>query len=138
MGVKNLFNRQAFVKACEESKYSMTEIADIVGCRVNDLYRYKKGEATPRISRLKKLVEVLGPSITGLAVTTNGKPVSQFNDDERKYLNWFRNLPTYRQARILGYTTAVFEFGSDVDADFAADLAEGLSSSEEQQKEQPG
>jgi transcriptional regulator with XRE-family HTH domain len=138
MGVKNLFNQEAFVKALNESRFSVQEVADMVGCRPNDIYRYKKGEATPRVSRLKKLVDILGPSITGLGVTTNGRPATQLTEDERRYLTWFRGLPPYRQARILGYTTAVYELGSEADAEFAAELAGELSVSESQTKEQPG
>ena len=138
MGVKNLFNREAFVKAIDESRFTVQEIADRVGCRPNDIYRYRKGEATPRVTRLKKLVDILGPSITGLAVTTNGKPSPQLTEDERRYMAWFRGLPPYRQARVLGYTTAVYELGSDADAEFAAELAGELAAAESQQKEQPG
>jgi predicted transcriptional regulator len=138
MGVQNLFNQKAFAEALDGCKYSINEIADMIGCKPNDLYRYRKGEAVPRIERLKKLIAILGPSITGLAVTSGEMPSTQFTQEERRYLAWFRALPTYRQARILGYTQAVYEFGSDVDAEFAADFAEQLVVEEERQKEQPG
>lgn len=138
MGVKNLFNLPAFIKAIEKGPLDEKAIAEKIGCYVNDIYRYKRGEALPRMSRLKKLVELLGPSITGLTVTTDEKSTSKFTAEERRYFAWFRSLPPFRQARILGYTEAVYEFGNDADGEFAADFAGQLILAEQQQKEQPG
>ena len=138
MIVKNLFNSKAFAEALDKCKYGIPEIARRIGCQPNDLYRYKKGEAVPRFGRLKQLVEILGPSITGLVVSAEGTSNTQFTQEERRFLAWFQALATYRQARILGYLQAVYEFGPGVDAEFAAQLAEGLIVATEQQKEQPG
>jgi hypothetical protein len=138
MTVKNLFNRVAFGKAIDESRYTIQEIAEMVPCRPNDLYRYRKGEATPRINRLKRLVEILGPSITGLSISGQRGRSLRFNQDEQQHLNWFRGLPLYQQARMLGAFAAIYEYGPDADESFAADFAERLIAEEQQHKEQPG
>lgn len=138
MSVKKFFNHKAFVKALDESPYNEKELADMLGCYLNDIYRYKRGESVPRMGRLKQLIEIFGTSIVGLGVSTNDTPKYRLTAIERQHLNWFLSLPVFHQARMLGAFATVYEFGRDADAGFAADLAERLILEEEQSKEQPG
>lgn len=139
MNLKKLFDPIAFSKAIEESPFTRREIAEMVACGASDIHRYEKGEFTPRPDRLKKFVEILGPSITGLSVRTNGRAALRpFTPDERQFLAWFRSLPHPRQCRLLGFCEAVVAFGNDVDADFAATLSEQLARENQPPQEQSG
>jgi predicted transcriptional regulator len=138
MSEKNLFDREKFCAAIDRCGLSVLEIAEKVGCSNNDIYRYKRGESTPRIGRIKKFVEILGPEFTGLSITTSGPRKSIFTKEEQLSLAWFQSRSRSGMARMLAAYTAIYEFGPSADAEFAADLAGQLIASEEQQKELPG
>lgn len=139
MKLRNRFDKEAFAKAISESPLTRQQIADAAGIAdVSDISRYIRGDTAPRMARLKRLVEVLGPSITGLAFVHNGhkKPV-QFSKAEREIISRFEALPYSRQGPVLGYCQARYEFGNDADAEFAADLVDSMND-DRQPQEQSG
>lgn len=139
MAVKKLFDSEAFAKAVQDSKLQVPQVAAKVGCSVSDIYRYIRGESTPRMERLKKLVELLGPSISGLALVENGKAsLQRFTQEEQRFLAFFRGLSLCKQARLLGYCEAVFAYGNNADPEFAAAVAEQLVLENQQRQGQLG
>ena len=137
--MRKIFDNIAFSKAIEESGMTKTDLANKIECSASDIHRYEKGLSTPRPERLKRLVEILGPSITGLSVVTDVQSVSkQFSHDEQQFLTWFVSIPYPRKCRILGFCEAVAAFGNDIDAEFAADLSEQLAHANLPPQEQLG
>lgn len=144
MEEKMLFNLVKFRTAVNQSKYKIAEIAAEVPCSLNTMYRYMRGESPPRPRILKRLVEILGPSIvdlkkTELKLTTDKKQKSNYNEKERQCIQMFMSLSSaYSRARVLSAETALYEFGFDADLKFAADLGGALVREQEQQAEQTG
>lgn len=127
MAVQKLFDSVAFAKAVEDSKLPVAVIAGKVGCSISDIYRYIRGETTPRMDRLKKIVELLGPTISGLALTGSPSGIQKrLSVEEQRFLTFFSALPPFRQAFILGWCEAVFAYGKRADPEFAAVVAEQL------------
>ncbi len=137
--MENYFNTKNFDEAVRASGYTMAQIAELIPCRVNDLYRYRKGEVIPRFSRLKKLIEILGPTITGLKISSAGhNNAAAFSGEKRKFLFWFSTLSRMEQVQMLGAIQTIYEFGPTADIGFAADFATALTTGLKEQKEQPG
>lgn len=139
MAVQKLFDYEAFAKAVQDSKLAMPEIAAQVGCSVSDIYRYIRGDTTPRMERLKKMVELFGPAISGLALTGSASGIrKRFSIEEQRFLTFFTALPPFRQAFILGWCESVFAYGRRADPEFAAVVAEHLVHDNQQRQGHTG
>lgn len=142
MGEKMVFNLEEFKAAVEKSNLTVAEIAEQIPCSAVDVYRYLRGDSRPRKIRLKRFVEILGPTVAGLKheglkVTGDKKFKSNFSEMEHQCIHAFKSLSVFSQARVLSAETVLFEFGNDADLEFAADLG-GELVLQAPQKEQTG
>jgi transcriptional regulator with XRE-family HTH domain len=138
MEVKNNFNHHKFVKAIEESGLSLTQLADKINCKVNVLYRYINGEMNPRPERLKLFIDILGPSIVDVEISSFDEILPDLNPEYWRVFAWFADKSAVQQAYILGSLRVIRELGRNADVRFAAELARRLALQEESQKKQLG
>jgi len=135
--MRKLFDSKALEREVEQSGYTKTDLAKMIGCHPSELTRYVRGEITPRPARLKKMVEIFGPSITGLSVSSNNMPQAQgFTQDELRIVALFETLPYPRQCYMSGFLRARVVYGPHVDAEFAANLSEQLANESQRIQEQ--